>query len=262
MSAQTRQVLADLRAPVAVTRQVVRLPDRLERATRATLLRNLERDAIDFDLFDAAKLRHREQLAFIVSQIAFIEAVSPRNLASLARSAPLPAVQAAFAAQIHDEIAHGRMLHAWLERADAPRDAHVASRLGAWAAERTQRDAWLGAKNAALLIEFYASALLDELVPRIDEPCLRSILEHIQKDEQRHKVIVVEAVRALREVGWDRRLVARALGPLVTAGTLAYFRRVFGHFLDERAPALAIPHGTILERALDESHTALARAMD
>jgi hypothetical protein len=236
------------------------LPSRLERATRATLLRNADRPAIDYDTLDASRVAKKDELAFIIAQVAFIEAESPRNLASLVRCAPVPAVRAAFAAQIHDEIAHGNMLYTWLAKMQVSTEVHVAARIGRFAAERTQQDAWLGAANAALLIEYYASALLDELLPRLEEPCLRSIVEHIQKDEQRHKVIAVEAIHALREIGWDRRLIVRALGPLVTKGTLAYFRYVFGYFLDKRAPSLELPNQMILERALDESHTALSRA--
>jgi hypothetical protein len=245
----------------ALIKSVVTLPDRLERATRATLQRQLDRPPIDYDILDHARMKNAGELQFIVAQIAFIEQTSPRNLASLARVAPVPSVQAAFAAQIHDEIAHGKMLYTWLDRVKASREVHVAARFGSWAAERTQQDAWLGAANAALLIEYYASALLDELLPRLEEPCLRSIVEHIQKDESRHKVIAVEAIKALREIGWDKRLIARALGPFVTKGTLAYFRYVFGFFLDRKAPSLEIPHRNVLERALDESQAALGRAL-
>ena len=207
----------------------------------ATLKRNLERPAVDFARFDAARVhpKEREALAFVVAQTAYIERVSPRNLANLAACIELPLVRACFAAQIHDEIAHGAMLSSWLDALGMRREPHGAAVFGAHAAAFTQRDPWLGTRNAALLIEYYASAMLDELAPRVEEPCLREIIAHIQKDEARHKVIAAEAVRALRAAGSDKRLIARVLGPVVDAGTLAYFRHVFGWFIDKRARARA-----------------------
>ena len=96
------------------------------------------------------------------------------------------------------------------------------------------------------------SRALDELIPRTDEPCLRSVLEHIQTDAQRHKVIAVESVRALREAGLDRRFIARLFGAVVEKCALLYFRHVSGYHLNEKCRALELPHERILERALDE----------
>jgi hypothetical protein len=239
--------------------------ERLERVTRATLQRNLSRPLLDWTAFDDSALsatpRHREELRFLVTQIAYIEATSHRNLAALARAAPLPAVQGAFAAQIHDEIAHGAMMQRWLGLIGGAAKVHPAARFGCWSAEMTQHDAWLGVANAALLIELYAAALLDELLPKVQEPALRALIEHVQKDEHRHKVIALESIAALHAVGWHRRLLVRALGPLITQGTRTYFRLVFGHFLDRQAPEIGLPHRRILERALDEARTGIDAAL-
>ncbi len=231
----------------------------LERALAATLKRNRERPVVDFAAFDAACIpnEEREALSFFVVNLAFIERTSTPNLAALSRCAPVAAVRDCFAAQIHDEEAHGDMLVSWLAAAGVAGAAHPLTRAGIKAAELVQHHAWLGIKGAEILTEHYAAALIDALLPRLDEPCLRLVLEEIAKDERRHKVIAVESVRALREAGAHRGLVARLFGPVVERGTVLYFRRVFGGFLERPCAALALPHREILERALDEVHDAL-----
>src|SRR6185437_13660671 len=107
-----------------------------------------------------------------------------------------------------DEIAHGQMLARWLATADVHAPVHMWTKLGVVAAGITQRNAWLGIANAEILTEHYAAAMLDELLTRVDEPCLRSIFAHIAEDEARHKIIAAESLRALREAGHDRSLTA------------------------------------------------------
>lgn len=92
------------------------------------------------------------------------------------------------------------------------------------------------------------------------EPYLTEIHAHIQRDEERHKIIVVESVRALRSAGLGRRFIARVFGPLVKRSALLYFRHGFGHHLQRSCAALELPHERILERALDEVQDAHARA--
>lgn len=236
---------------------------RLERLCAATLQRNVARPTVDLALFDPERIRASERagLLFVVAQLGHIEKMSPRNLAQVARVVPLPAVRACFAAQVHDEVAHGRMLDAWLARAGGVMPAHPAARLGVWAGEQVQQSPWLGIANVTLLIEFYASCFLDALAARVEEPLLRALIAHIQKDESRHKAIAVQSLVALREGGFDRRLLVRALGPLVSRGTLAYFRDVFGTVLARHARALDLAPNEILERSLDEAHAAQARGV-
>lgn len=249
----SEQALAVHSIPAAV-------PTRLARALAATLRRNRERPSIHYETFEASRIPAdvRAGFGFLVVNMWYIEAHSTPNLASLAACAPVPLVSACFTAQIDDEIAHGAMLKRWLSLYAERSSPHIATRIGVAAAALSQKNAWLGIANAEILTEHYASALLDELIPRVDEPCLRAILEHIQSDEARHKVIAIESVRLLREHGCDRTMVARLFGPAVTRGTVAFFRRVFGRYLERDCGALALPHARILERALDEVSDALA----
>jgi hypothetical protein len=232
---------------------------RLQRALAATLKRNLERPALDVEAFDGSKIARAQRgaLAFLVSNMAHVEATSVPNLAALAACAPVPSISACFAAQIQDELAHGAMLERWLTVYDQRVAPHLLTRIGIRAAAITQHHAWLGISNAEILTEHYAAALLDELMVRVEEPCLRCVFGQIKKDEQRHKIIAVESVRLLRERGAHRTLVARLLGPVVELGTLMYFRQVFSRYLDRPCAALDLSHARILERALDEVHDAV-----
>jgi hypothetical protein len=226
----------------------------LSRALADTVARNAHRPAIDYATFDASKVprEHRDALAFLVVNMEHIEATSTASIANIAMAAPLPEVSACFSAQVNDEIAHGNMLARWLSIAEMSAPVHLWTKLAVRAAALTQKNAWLGIANAEILTEHYAAALLDELMTRVDEPCLRSIFAHIAEDEARHKVIAAESLRALREAGHHRGLAVRLGGVVVENGTVAYFKHVFGAFLRGPIRALDLDADRILERALDE----------
>lgn len=236
---------------------------RLERALQATLRRNVERPVIDMGAFDASRMSAPERAALLqlVTQMEHIERNAPLNLGAIARAVPLAIVQACYTAQILDEIVHGQLLRDWLVLAhggEARTRVHPCARWGVQLGALVQRDAWLGTRNTAVLTELYASALLDELLGggHVREPALRAILESIQKDEHRHKVIALESVRAMREAGLDRRLIVRVLGGAIERGTVLWFRTVFGRYIARHCQALDLPHARIIERTLDEAASA------
>ncbi len=232
----------------------------LSRALADSRQRNLSRPPNDGRaLFDEKRILSsaREALSFLVANLACIETASPPNLGSCV---PLPAISACFTAQIEDEIVHGALLARWLELSGAERMPPSATVFSIKAALLVQHDPWLGIGSVEILTEHYASALLDEVVARVDAPYLRVILVHIKVDEERHKAVAVVSVGALRAAGVHQGFLVRVFGPVVTHVAQRYVRHVFGQHLQRSGAARAVPHVEILERALDEVRDAHARA--
>jgi hypothetical protein len=231
-----------------------------ERLLQATLQRNLQRPVIDAGLYRGQQVpaAERDAWRFVITQMWHIEAVSPQNLARVARAVPLDDVRACMAAQ----IAHGRMLMDWLRVAGGPVAVHPVAKLSPWLGEFVQRDPWLGIAHVTLFIEFYASVFLDALQQRTTEPYLQETLSHIQKDESRHKAIAIEAIHAMRQAGLDRRLLVKLSSPMIDKSTLVMFRSLFGRFIAKHAAILDINTDEVLSRALDEVHTALQRTQE
>lgn len=235
--------------------------ERLDRIVKATLKRNVERPAVDGALFDARALEgpRREALVFLVEQMCFTEATSGKNLAQLAASTPLMPLRAAYAAQMQDERAHADMLRAYLrERLGRERvSAHWANSVGRTLGEAAQLHPMAGVVAVTMSIEYFAAALIDDLVEKLEEPLLRAILEHLRVDESRHKALAAEATRLLAEHGFVSGFWNRACVGAARAGADLWFRRVYAAALRPAADALGLDARGVYERARDEMDVVL-----
>lgn len=268
--------------PSAVTHPSyhVRRP-RLARAIHATLRRNVERRHEDgfglpWEAFAAAQVPGAvtpskttsssltTAFGFYVEQMFFTEAASPENLAALAASSPVAQVQQAFSAQIHDEVAHGRMMHRYLVEKlgrTNPRE-HWVSFVGRRAGKVMQRvHPAVGARAVTMAIEYYASSLADQLLERIDEPLLRAVLMDIQKDENRHRVLAVESAALLQEAGAGQSWLGVASAAILLPLAEGWFRHVMNGTLRRHCGALGVPFGDLYERAVVDMREDFAKAL-
>jgi hypothetical protein len=257
-------------APSAVAAPSYRLQSaRLERAIQATLKRSVERrlDALPWQTFDAKKLTHtssskvRDAFGFYVTQMYFTEASSPENLAALAAAAPVAQVQKAFAAQIHDELAHGALLARYVGdclAATDPRE-HAVSFVGRASGRWLQSlHPAAGARAVTMAIEYYASNLAEALLDIVEEPLLRACLQDILKDEHRHRVLAVESVRLLKAAGVGQGRVGRATAAVLLPLSEAWFRHVMNGTLRRHCGVLGIAFGDLYERSVEAMRADLA----
>ena len=249
---------------------------RLDRVIQATLRRNIDRRANGFGLpwetfapqqvpsSTSQSSALRDAFSFYIEQMYFTEAASPENLAALAASSPVAQVQQAFAAQIQDEIAHGQMLQRYvvdkLGYSD-PRE-HWVSYVGRKSGKVMQAmHPAVGARAVTMAIEYYASSLAEALLEKVDEPLLRAILQDIQKDENRHRVLAVESAALLQTAGVGQSFVGRATAALLLPAAEAWFRHVMNGALRSHCAVMGIPFGDLYEKAVEHMRLDLQQAL-
>ncbi|MFZ9887223.1 MAG: hypothetical protein ACO3JL_06955 [Myxococcota bacterium] len=237
--------------------------ERLERAIRATWKRNTDRPAIDWGLYDPSALDgpQRRALAFLVRQLQHIAATSPANLATLARFTPVSSLRAAYGAQIQDERTHGALLARYASVIDARHAVRWENRVACEVGRRMQQHPYIGAVAVLMSIEFYATALLDEVLQRVEEPLLHAVLRHIQVDEARHRVLAVEAVQVLHQAGLGSERLTRARLTLCRRVVDFYFSHIIAPSMDRFAGALGLHGREVFERARDEMNDELRQAV-
>lgn len=235
--------------------------ERLERIVKATLRRNADRPELDWSAFDPSRLDLDQQraLGFFVRQMRYIEATSPANLATLAHHTPVASLRAAYAAQIQDERAHATLLARYADLLDAPREVRWENVVGCRFGRLLQRDPLAGATAVLTSIEFYATALIDEVLARVDEPLLHAVFKHILVDEARHRTLAVEAVRLLEREGVGQGLLSRARLAFSRKMVDVYFLNLVAPALQRFAAPLGLPGREVYERARDDIADAFAR---
>ncbi len=235
--------------------------ERLERVVRATLKRNVDRPELEWTLFDPSRLDAQQQraLGFFLQQMRYIEATSPANLATLAKHTPVASLRSAYAAQMQDERAHAALLGRYANLLDAPTDVRWENVVGCEVGKLLQRDAYAGALAVLTSIEFYATALIDEVLARVDEPLLHALFQHILKDEARHKVLATEAVRLLEREGIGQSRLSRARVAFARRMVDVYFLQLVAPALARFAAPLGLPGREVYERARDEIADAFAQ---
>lgn len=234
---------------------------RLEKIIHAALKRNLHRPELDWSTYDPSHLSRdeRQALAFLLKQMQYTEAISPKNLAMLASATPISALQSAYAGQIHDERAHGEMIARYIELLDEPvAKVHWANLLACDAALIVQRDPVVGAACIMMSIEHYATQLIDALLARIQEPLLHSLCHHILQDEHRHKALAHESWSLLRANGYTTSRLSRARLKAGHQLVRLFFSHMAGPFVARHAGSLGLDTHEIYERAMDEMAPILA----
>lgn len=250
---------------------------RLDKVIVATLKRNLDRRSEDdpglpWQSFAPEKLPSatshssalREAFGFYLEQMYFTEAASPENLAALAAAAPVAQVQQAFAAQIQDEIAHGQMLERYVVEKlgrTHPRE-HWVSYLGRKSGKVLQGlHPAVGAQAVTMAIEYYATSLAEALLDRVEEPLLRAVLQDIQKDENRHRVLAVECAGLLQTAGVGQSLLGRASAAVLLPAAEAWFRHVMNGALRTHCGVLGIPFSELYENAVEQMRVDLRQVL-
>lgn len=234
--------------------------ERLERVVRATLKRNAERPELDWSLFDPSRLddEQRRALGFFLRQMRYIEGTSPANLATLAKHTPVAALRSAYAAQMQDERAHAALIGRYADLLDAPTAVRWENVVGCEVGKLLQRDPYVGALAVLTSIEFYATALIDEVLARVDEPLLGELFRHILKDEARHRVLAIEAVQLLEREGVGQGKLTRARVAFARRMVDVYFMGLVAPALSRFAAPLGLPGREVYERARDEIADALS----
>lgn len=236
--------------------------DRLEKIVRATLKRNLERPAIDFEALDTKHYdaETTRMVGFVARQLQYIEDVGAQNLALLGRYQNVMSLRAAYAAQIQDERAHGLLLSRYAHALGAEPIARWQPVLGTAGGKLIQHDVWAGSVGVMTLVEFFASRLLEDLRVRIDEPVLREIFAHILVDEHRHRALAIEATRLMYTLGLSRAPLARARLRFAREAAKLFFVHMIAPMLDREAPALGIDGRALYEESYEEIERELAKA--
>lgn len=252
-------MLLDLRSDTSASFEAT--TDRLERIVRATLKRNASRPEIEWALFDPSSLddQERRALGFFIRQMRYIEATSPANLATLAKHTPVASLRSAYGAQMQDERAHAALLARYGDLLEAPPDVRWENVVGCEVGKLLQRDPYAGAVAVLTSIEFYATALIDEVLLRVDEPLLHALFKHILLDEARHRTLAVEAVRLLEREGIGQSRLSRARVAFARGMVDVYFLQLVAPALQRFAAPLGLPGRQVYERARDEIADAFKR---
>jgi hypothetical protein len=239
---------------------------KIERITQATLKRNVERPEIPWEIFDGDRIppQMRPGLEYFLVQLYYTEAIGPQNLATLAEHTPVTSLKSAYLAQCQDEHAHAaffrRYLTVHLGRKDLSPDAMTVAACNG--GRVVQHDPVVGLSAVTMGIEYFACALIDALVPQIEEPLLLALFAHLRKDEERHKALARAALRRLlpnadEKLGRMDRVRLKA----GRAAVEAFMRHVICPVYQRRMGTLELPMRRLYEQSLDEISPIFEREM-
>lgn len=246
--------------------------ERLEKVTKATAKRNAERPELPWTAFDRTQVPRdiEKSLLFLLTQMYYTEASSADNLASLVKNTKNASLRAVYAAQIQDEVVHGRLLYRYLHECwgKQPQELqpHAFSVVAQQSALAIQRDPVAGVVAITMGIEFFTSAMLKAIEEKnaITEPVLQSMLQQIRQDEERHRVIAVESAvlleksHFLEEARWAQKLALWRCGK--TLDVVAFFyRHIATPLLQKTCSDFGVSFRQIYEQSLVDIQHALQK---
>jgi len=238
--------------------------ERLEKVIQGGLKRNLHREDLPWESFDASTLDDdvKGALAFLVAQLTHFEAISPQNLSLLSASTPVQSLRNAYATQVHDEVAHGNMLLRYQTQClGASPAVHASTKLAAKSGLLVQLDPLAGSVGVMAGIEFFAVEVLGALKEKVQEPLLLSMIAHIEKDEHRHKAIAVESARVLSQTSLTKGVVGVAKHKALRKCVELFFRHVTCPTFHKRVAPLELVPKELYEKSLDEMSDTFRREL-